>query len=121
LQDFAVTGVVGSFKLLEHMLAGQHQTLLLTLASDLGRSQWWLGWARSRHGFRLLLLDRLAFPSSRHPEIIPAKSALLPGFVQMLDTRLAREAKDRVGDLDGDRAKLARKVPSWHQKCHFKK
>ena len=73
LQDFAVTGVPGSFKLLEYMLAGQHQALLLTLASDLGRSQRWRGWARSRHGFRLLLLDRLAFPSSRHPEIISAQ------------------------------------------------
>lgn len=57
LQDFAVARILCGFELLEHVLAGQRQTLPLALAGDLGRSQLWFCWARSRPGFGLLFLD----------------------------------------------------------------
>jgi hypothetical protein len=72
LQDFAVARVLDSFKLLENMLAAQHQALPVALAGDLGGSLRWSRGARSGYCFCLLLLDRLALPSSRHAEIIPA-------------------------------------------------
>ena len=49
--------ILCGFELLEHVLAGQRQTLPLALAGDLGRSQLWFCWARSRPGFGLLFLD----------------------------------------------------------------
>lgn len=73
LQDFAVARVLSSFELLEHILAGQPQALLLALFGDLGGSQRWLGWDRSGNCLRLLLLDRLALPSSRHAIIVPVQ------------------------------------------------
>jgi len=36
LQDFAMAWVLGCVELLEHVLPGQQQTLLLMLASNLG-------------------------------------------------------------------------------------
>lgn len=68
-----MAGILGGFELVEHMLAGQCQALFLALTGDLTGSQRWLGGARSRHRFCLLLLNRLTFPSSRHAEIIPAE------------------------------------------------
>jgi len=65
--------ILGSFELLEHMLAGQQQALPLALAGDLGGSQRPLRWAGRGNCLSLLLLDRLALPSSRHAEIIPAQ------------------------------------------------
>jgi hypothetical protein len=67
-----MTRVVGCFELLEHVLAGQHQTLPAALAGNLGGRQRWHRGAASGDGFSLLLLDRLALPSSRHRKIIAA-------------------------------------------------
>jgi hypothetical protein len=39
LQDVAMSRVLSSFELLEHTLAGQHYTLPLALAGNLGWSQ----------------------------------------------------------------------------------
>jgi hypothetical protein len=39
LQDLAVAGVLGSFELLEHMLARQQEACPLALAGDLSGSQ----------------------------------------------------------------------------------
>ena len=77
LQEFAVTRIPGSLELLEHMLAGQQQALALALAGDLGGSQRRLRWTRRRHCFRLLLLDRLTFPTSCHSEIISARTIVV--------------------------------------------
>jgi hypothetical protein len=90
LQDFAVARVLGSFKLLEHMLAGQQQALPPALAGDLGGSQRWLWWARHCSCFRLLLLDRLALPSSGQAEIIRAQVIAVPCFDLTLDQPLTR-------------------------------
>ena len=73
LQDLAVARVLGSFELLEHMLARQHEACPLALAGDLSGSQrrrCWTGW---RNCLSLLFLYRLALPSSRHGEIIPSQ------------------------------------------------
>jgi hypothetical protein len=73
LQDLAVAGVLGSFELLEHMLARQQEACPLALAGDLSGSQRrrrWTGW---RNCLSLLFLDRLALPSPRHGEIIPSQ------------------------------------------------
>ena len=67
-----MTKVVGCFELLEHVLAGQHQTLPAVLAGNLGGGQWWLRGTVSRDGFSLLVLDRLALPSAGHRKIIAA-------------------------------------------------
>jgi hypothetical protein len=118
LQDFAVAGVLGSFKLLKHMLAGQHQALPVALAGDLGRSQRWLRWARSRHCFCLLLLDRLTLPSSRHAEIIPAQviaaALFCPNIGQPFDEQGERSRRrfSRKWSQNGTKsAKLAPNVP----------
>jgi hypothetical protein len=47
LQEFAVARVLRRLQLLEHMLAGQQQTLPLALVGMLTGSERWLGWARS--------------------------------------------------------------------------
>src|ERR1700688_4412902 len=72
LQDFAVTRVVGCFELLEHVLAGQHQTLPAAQAGNQSGCQRWLRGAASGVCFSLLILNRLALPSSRHRKIIAA-------------------------------------------------
>jgi hypothetical protein len=72
-----MAGVVGGLKLLEHVLPGQQQALPLALACDLGGSQRGLRGAGRRDCLRLLLLDRLAFPSSGHPESITAQLSLM--------------------------------------------
>jgi hypothetical protein len=73
LQEFAVARVLSSFQLLTHALAGQQQALLLALAGNLVGSQARLCWAGGCRRFYLLVLNRLALPSSCHAEIIPTK------------------------------------------------
>jgi hypothetical protein len=96
-----VAGVLGSFELLEHMLARQQEACPLALAGDLSGSQRrrrWTGW---RNCLSLLFLDRLALPSSRHGKIIPRvcfinalaqtktiASGLKPGLFVALSARL---------------------------------
>ena len=65
--------VLGSFELLEHMLARHQEACPLALAGDLSGGQGRgrrTGW---RNFLSLLFLDRLALPSSRHGKIIPSQ------------------------------------------------
>jgi hypothetical protein len=86
LEQMAVARVLGSFELLENMLAGQQQALLVALSGELSGSQWRLGWRRSGDCLSLLLLDRLTLPTSCHEEIIPTQVTAKGGFVQILDS-----------------------------------
>lgn len=74
LQNFTVARILSSFKLLEHVLAGQQQTVAATLAVNLRGSQRRLRRARSRNRLRLLLLDGFALPSPCHIEIISRRT-----------------------------------------------
>jgi hypothetical protein len=122
LQEFAVTGIPGSLELLEHMLAGQQQALALALAGDLGGSQRRLRWTRRRHCFRLLLLDRLTFPTSCHPEIIPSRTITLSWFVQTLDEPFFDEQRRKVAMwVSGKSGLTDTKSANLAQTCHPKK
>jgi hypothetical protein len=65
-EHLAVVEILYRFKLLQHTLAGKHETLLVSLGFQLLGSQPGTRLARWGGGFSLLLLDRLAFPASRH-------------------------------------------------------
>jgi hypothetical protein len=113
LQNFAVAGILGSVKLLEHMLAGQHQSLGLALAGNLTRSQWWFRWTPSRRCLSLLLLDRLTLPSSRHAEIIPA--AVMTD-VLLLGKCIGKSLMSLMG-LSWSHKAGQSALWCWHDKC----
>ena len=85
----------GSRQLLEHMLAGQQQAMPVPLSGDLGGTQRRFRRTRRGHGFRLLLLYRLALPSSRHAGIIPARATAdcIRTSVKRLAEETARSSK----------------------------
>jgi hypothetical protein len=85
LQDFAMTRILGSFELLKHILARQKQTLVLALVGDLSGTSRQPGQARSGECLSLLILNRLAFPSPRHSEIIIAPAIGMAILVELVD------------------------------------
>ena len=113
--------VLGSFELLQHMAAGQKQALALTLDGDLRESQRGLGWAGSGKCLSLLVLNRFALPSSGHLEIITAQERRGGLFLSNSWTTRGEEQSDARGTIVKESGTLARKVPTWHQRCQPQK
>ena len=80
-----MTRILGSFELLEHILARQKQTLALALVGDLSGTSRRPGRAGSGECLSLLILNRLAFPSPRHSEIITAPAIEMAILVESVD------------------------------------
>jgi len=58
--------ILNGLQLIEDVFSGQLKLSLVSFGGNLLGSQFLAGTGCSRHGFRLLLLDRLAFPAACH-------------------------------------------------------
>jgi len=65
-KHFAMLGVLGCFQLMEDPLPGEKHQIVLALPGELIRSKLRPGFIHCGESFGLLILNRLAFPPSRH-------------------------------------------------------